>query len=104
MTIELPSMSPDPEEGTPAPAGFPDDPQRLLDSNSLAGELGIGPRYAPDEQSPPVDEVRLRAFVRQTCPADERDLICRWIARFRPWHQAWAQILREDIPSPPATE
>jgi hypothetical protein len=56
--------------------------------------LGIEPNFAPDDLSPPVDEVRLVAFVREQLPPDEREEILGLIASFRPWLRAWADALR----------
>jgi len=56
--------------------------------------LGTEPHFAPDDLSPPVDEGRLVAFVREQLPLAEREEVLNLIASFRPWLRAWADLLR----------
>jgi hypothetical protein len=59
--------------------------------------LGIELRFAPEHLAPPVDEERLKAFIRNELSADDRDETIDMIASFRSWYQALGDVLRQTI-------
>ena len=56
--------------------------------------LGLDTGYAPDEEAPPIDRQRIAKFVRRELSPDDQDEVVRLIARYRPWHDAWAELVR----------
>lgn len=73
-----------------------DDHSAAIDDRPLNEQLGIETHYLPDAESPPVDEKRLLAFVRRELPAFENAEVVHLLATFRPWHRAWAEVLRHE--------
>ena len=56
--------------------------------------LGIELNFVTEELAPPVDERRLRAFIREELATEDRDEIITLIASFRSWYSAWGELLR----------
>jgi len=50
--------------------------------------------FVTEELAPPVDEQRLRAFIREELATEDRDEIITLIASFRSWYSAWGELLR----------
>jgi|SRR5579863_10007725 len=57
--------------------------------------LGIELRFAPEHLAPPVDEERLKAFVRKELSADDRSETIDLIATFQSWYKAFGDVLRQ---------
>lgn len=69
------------------------DANRARDERPLFETLGIDSGYAPDNEAPPIDRQRLAKFIRRELPPDDQDEVIRLIARYRPWHDAWAELV-----------
>lgn len=68
---------------------------RIMQSTSLAGELGIKEDFAPDRMAPPVDRDLIREFVGGSLTGDAREQVLDFLASFRPWRDALQDVLRE---------
>lgn len=77
-----------------------DDDFLVIDDRPLHEQLGIEVHYLPDEESPPVDQARLLAFVRRELPAVQNAEVIHLVATFRPWLRAWADVLRREAFGP----
>jgi hypothetical protein len=58
--------------------------------------LGVVPEFAPDHLSPPVDERRLLAFIRNEVSPDDRSEIFELVTSFRPWFSSWRLLMRRE--------
>jgi hypothetical protein len=56
--------------------------------------LGIPVNYLPESQAPPIDEGRLRAYLRRELLPEDRDEVIRLVASFRSWNDALRDLLR----------
>lgn len=66
----------------------------MADANVQANnDLAIPLVFGPDELAPPVDRPRLVDFVAGDLPEEEIEETCQLIATFRPWYEAWRDIL-----------
>ena len=68
---------------------------------SFAEELGIQDLPSSDELAPAVDRDNLRLFTRVgKCLPQAAATIAGLLARYRPWRNALADILREEVTQP----
>jgi hypothetical protein len=58
--------------------------------------FGIEPKFAADEDAPPVDERCLAAFVRDELPREEWDEVWRQVTTHRSWFDAWRRLMRNE--------
>lgn len=72
----------------------PSSDEAFLD-RPLEEVLGLKLKFLPDQLAPPVDEQRLRAFLRHELPRDEAREVLSFTLRFRTWHEALARAVRE---------
>ncbi|HLJ12784.1 MAG TPA: hypothetical protein VKU82_16425 [Planctomycetaceae bacterium] len=75
----------------------PEMEQADLDDRPLHEILGIEVNYAADEESPPIDEQRLLAFVRNRLSPEEHLEVIHLMAKYRPWLRAWNEMLRREL-------
>jgi hypothetical protein len=96
IAVMLPnSDQPDRDDETvPADAEPMSEEEMIGLDRPLYEVLGINPNFAPDHLAPPVDRVRLLAFVRNQLSPEQRDEVLALIASFRPWLQGWADAMR----------
>lgn len=87
---------PDSDPRDPSSSDEEFDPRAEFDERPLHEQLGTKVEYLPDEDSPPIDERRLLAYVRNQMPADEREEIIYYLAHYRPWVRAFAEVVRRD--------
>jgi len=59
--------------------------------------FGAKQNYAPDEESPPVDEGRLLALCRNQVSMEEREDLIGLIATYRPWLRAWSKAMARTV-------
>jgi hypothetical protein len=67
---------------------------------SFAEKLGIQDIPSPDELAPAVDRDNLRLFARRQMSSASAATIAGLLARYRPWRNALADILREEVTQP----
>jgi len=61
----------------------------------LLRELGIEPDFADDADAPPLDKNRLRQLRDNQLDQYSRVEVIDCVAAFRPWYQAFLEILGE---------
>lgn len=62
-------------------------------------ELGIEPDFADDANAPPADKTRLRGLRDGQLDQYSRVEVIDCVAAFRPWYQAFLEVLSEPADS-----
>jgi hypothetical protein len=57
--------------------------------------LGLKLKFLPDQLAPPVDEQRLRSFLRHELSRDEAREVLSLTLKFRTWREALARAVRD---------
>src|SRR5262249_15432247 len=91
-------------EGGNGGAQFGDDADDEPNSDDLVDveqpfltALGIDGDWTPDRLAPPVDEQRLKAFLRGELSGEQEEEIIGLMARYRCWHHAWQRLKRLEM-------
>jgi len=53
--------------------------------------MGVKPDFLPDEESPPVDEMKIEKLLAGELPGCEALEVEMAIQSFRPWYKAWCR-------------
>jgi hypothetical protein len=59
--------------------------------------FGFKIKFAPDALAPPVDDERIRRYIRKQLPEIERIQVRNLIADYRSWFTAWRMIIWEEV-------